>query len=65
MNNCIVTTAPPSVDAVVEVNGEIKSTCQSFTEALKEGLELKQKFPHLHVKVYDACQIDFALSHDA
>jgi hypothetical protein len=55
MDNLIGTTVRPSEDSVVEVDGKIKLKCRSFTEALKEGLELKQKFPDMQVKVYDAC----------
>jgi hypothetical protein len=39
---------------VVEIDGKIRSTCGIFVEALKAGLELKQKFPHSQIKVHDA-----------
>jgi hypothetical protein len=55
MNNPIPTNAPSTENYLLEVDGKIKSTCRSFTEALKAGLELKQKFPHMQVKVTDAC----------
>jgi len=38
---------------VLEIDGKIKSEYGIFTEALKAGLELKQKYPHSEVKVHD------------
>jgi hypothetical protein len=39
---------------VVEIDGKIRSEYGIFVEALKAGLELKQKFPHSRIKVHDA-----------
>jgi hypothetical protein len=39
---------------VVEIDGEIKSEYGTFSEALRAGMELKQKFPHRQIKVHDA-----------
>ena len=39
---------------VVEIDGKFGSTYGVFVEALKAGLELKQKFPHSRIKVHDA-----------
>jgi hypothetical protein len=39
---------------VVEIDGKIRSTYGIFVEALKAGLELKQKFPHSRIKVCEA-----------
>ena len=39
---------------VVEIDGIFGSTHGVFIEALKAGLELKQKFPHSRIKVHDA-----------
>ena len=39
---------------VVEIDGKFGSTHGVFIEALKAGLELKQKFPHSRIKVHDA-----------
>ena len=39
---------------VVEIDGKFGSTHGVFAEALKAGLELKQKFPHSRIKVHDA-----------
>lgn len=47
---------------VVEIDGKIRSVYRIFIEALKAGMELKQKFPHSHIKVRDADEI---LSTDA
>jgi len=38
---------------VVEIDGNVRSTYGVFIEALKAGMELKQKFPHSHIKVHD------------
>ena len=39
---------------VVEIDGKIRSAYGIFVEALKAGMELKQKFPHSRIKVHDA-----------
>jgi hypothetical protein len=39
---------------VVEIDGQFRSAYGIFVEALKAGLELKQKFPHSQIKVQDA-----------
>jgi hypothetical protein len=39
---------------VVEIDGKIRSVYGIFVEALKAGLELKQKFPHSQIKVHEA-----------
>ena len=44
----------PPESYVVEIDGKIRSTCGIFVEALKTGLELKQKFPHSRIKVHEA-----------
>ena len=44
----------PPESFVVEIDGKIKSAYGIFFEALKAGLELKQKFPHSKIKVHDA-----------
>jgi hypothetical protein len=41
---------------VVEIDGKIRSAYGIFVEALKAGLELKQKFPHSQIKVHEADQ---------
>jgi predicted SpoU family rRNA methylase len=38
----------------VEIDGKIASACGIFVEALKTGLELKQKFPDSRIKVHEA-----------
>ena len=38
---------------VVEIDGKIRSAYGIFVEALKAGLELKQKFPHSRIKVHE------------
>ena len=39
---------------VVEIDGKIGSAYGIFIEALKAGMELRQKFPHSEIKVHDA-----------
>ena len=39
---------------VVEIDGKTSSAYGIFVEALKTGLELKQKFPHSRIKVHEA-----------
>jgi hypothetical protein len=39
---------------VIEIDGKFGSTYGIFVEALKAGLELKQKFPHSRIKVHEA-----------
>jgi hypothetical protein len=38
---------------VVEIDGKIRSAYGVFVEALKAGMELKQKFSHSRIKVHD------------
>jgi hypothetical protein len=42
----------PPESYVVEIDGKINSVYGIFVEALKAGLELKQKFPHRHIQVH-------------
>jgi hypothetical protein len=37
----------------VEIDGKIRSVYRIYIEALKAGMELKQKFPHSHIEVHD------------
>ena len=41
----------PPESYVVEIDGKIRSAFGIFIEALKAGMELKQRFPHSHIKV--------------
>ncbi len=41
---------------VLEIDGKIKSEYGIFREALKAGLEIKQKFPKSDVKVHDVSE---------
>ena len=43
----------PFESYVVEIDGKIRSVYGIFIEALKAGMELKQKFPHSRIKVHD------------
>jgi hypothetical protein len=43
----------PPQSYAVEIDGKIRSVYGIFVEALKAGMELKQKFPHSHIKVHD------------
>jgi hypothetical protein len=53
MTNAILDVLPAD-DFVLEADGKLKMNHANFTQALKAGFELKQKFPHLQVKVYEA-----------
>jgi len=46
----------PPESYVVEIDGKIRSVYGIFVEALKAGMELKQKFPHSHIKVHDVIE---------
>ena len=53
MKSVIENSALPPQSYVVEVDGKIRSVYEIFVEALKAGMELKQKFPHSQIKVHD------------
>ena len=44
----------PTNGYVLEIDGKFKSEYENSEAALKVGLELKKKYPHIQVKVYDA-----------
>ncbi len=44
----------PTEGYILEVDGKFKSEFESSEAAMKAGLELKKKYPHIQVKVYDA-----------
>ena len=44
----------PTEGYVIEVDGKFKTEYESSEAAMKAGLELKKKYPHIQVKVYDA-----------
>jgi len=52
----ITENAPFAESYVVEIDGKIESVYRIYIEALKVGMELKQKFPHSHIKVHDAVE---------
>ena len=54
MRPVIENNALPPESYVVEIDGNVASVFEIFPEALKAGMELKQKFPHSHIKVHDA-----------
>jgi hypothetical protein len=37
---------------VVEIDGDVRATHGILIEALKAGMELKQKFPQSHIRVH-------------
>ena len=53
MENITTTNVPSPEEYVLEADGKIKLEHANFTQALKAGFELKQKFPHMQLKVYD------------
>ena len=44
----------PTEGYVLEVDGKFKSVYESSEVVLKAGLELKNKYPHIQVRVYNA-----------
>ena len=44
----------PTEGYVLEIDGKFKSEYETLEVALKAGLELKEKYPQIQVKVYDA-----------
>ena len=54
MRTAIENNVPPPEFYVVEIDGEPRSVYGVFIEALKAGMELKQRFPHSHIKVHGA-----------
>jgi hypothetical protein len=54
MRTVIENNALPPESYVVEIDGNVTSVFGIFPEALKAGMELKQKFPHSQIKVHDA-----------
>ena len=44
----------PTEGYVLEIDGKFKSEYKTSEAAMKAGLELKKKYPHIQVKVYDA-----------
>ena len=54
MRTAIENNVSPREVYVVEIDGEPRLVSGVFIEALKAGMELKQKFPHSHIKVHDA-----------
>jgi hypothetical protein len=44
----------PTEGYILEVDGKFKSEYESSAAAMKVGLELKKKYPHIQIKVYDA-----------
>ena len=44
----------PTEGYILEVDGKLKSEFESSEASMKAALELKTKYPHIQVKVYDA-----------
>ena len=54
MKNHILSNVPPCEGYIVEIDGKFESEYGTLMGALKAGLELREKFPHVQVKVHDA-----------
>ena len=54
MKNDISTNVQPCEGYIIEIDGKFESEYGTLTGALKAGLELREKFPHVQVKVHDA-----------
>jgi hypothetical protein len=44
----------PTEGYALEIDGKLKTDYQTSDQAMKAGLELKKKFPHIQVVVFDA-----------
>jgi hypothetical protein len=44
----------PTEGYVLEIDGKFKSEYETLEAAMREGLELKKKYPQIQVKVYSA-----------
>lgn len=44
----------PTEGYVLEIDGKYKSEYETSEQALNAGLELKRKYPHIQVMVFDA-----------
>ena len=44
----------PTEGYILEVDGKFKSEYESSAAAMKVGLKLKTRYPHIQIKVYDA-----------
>jgi hypothetical protein len=47
----------PTEGYILEVDGKFKSEYENSEAVLKVGLELKKKYPHIQVQVYDAKEL--------
>jgi len=47
----------PTEGYILEVDGKFKSEYENSEAVLKAGLELKNKYPHIQVQVYDAKEL--------
>jgi hypothetical protein len=54
MKNDIPTNVRPCEGYFLEIDGKFESEYGTLMGALKAGLELREKFPHVQVKVHDA-----------
>ena len=44
----------PSKGYVLEIDGKFKSKYETSAAAMKSGLELKTKYPHIQINIYGA-----------
>jgi hypothetical protein len=51
----------PTEGYVLEVDGKYKTEYKTSEDAMKAGLELKKRFPHIQVRVYDAKERTYTL----
>lgn len=51
----------PTEGYVLEIDGKYKTEYQTSEDAMKAGLELKKRFPHIQVRVYDAKERTYTL----
>ncbi len=51
MKNAIAGHSPSDEHYVIRIDGRVRSHHRRFVDALREGLQLKDQFPHHDVKV--------------
>lgn len=55
--------ALPTERYIIEIDGIEKAECNIFVRALRAGLQLKQQYPSSTVKLRDASENPFAVTH--
>ena len=54
MQDHISSNVSQSESYAIEIDGKIRSIYAIFQDALREGFELRHKFPHSQIEIHDA-----------